>query len=105
MKALLKLAYNRRHISGGLSMIISTQKLNKIPLELRTAISGLFMFDTKNKQEIDAVWKEYIPLSRQEFAAVLQYVFDKAHNFLYLNLSLPAEKMMFKNFDRIVTEK
>ena len=103
MKGLLKLAYNRRHISGGLSMIITTQKLNRVPLELRTAISGLFFFETKNKQEIDAVWKEYISnLSRPEFNKLLDFVFDKRHNFLYLNLLLPANKMMFKNFNDII---
>ena len=101
MKGLLKLAYNRRHISGGVSMIITSQKLNKIPLELRTAASALFMFDTKNKQEIDAVWKEYINVSRADFRDILQFVFDRPHNFLYLNLALPASKMMFKNFNQL----
>ena len=104
MKGLLKLAYNRRHISGGLSIILTTQKLNKVPLELRTAISGLFAFDSKNKQEMEALWKEYITLSRDEFQKVLKFVFDKPHNFLFLNLEMPASKMMFKNFDQLVVE-
>ena len=102
MRGLLKLAYNRRHISGGLSMIITTQKLNKIPLELRTAASGIFFFDSKNRQEIDALWKEYVTLSREEFQKVLAFVFDKPHNFLYLNLELPASKMLFRNFNSLV---
>lgn len=102
MKALLKLAYNRRHISGGLSLIITTQKLNKVPLELRTAISSLYIFETKNKQEINAIWNEYITLSRSEFAKIMKFVFDKKHNFLFLNLDLPAEKMMFKNFNQLL---
>ena len=104
MQSLLKLAFNRRHISGGLSMMITTQKFNAIPLELRTASSGLFVFDTKNKQEIDAIWKEYISLPRDIFLKVLKFVFDRPHNFLYLNFELPADKMMFKGFDQIVID-
>ena len=81
--------------------MISTQKFNKVPLELRAVASGLFFFNTKNKAEIDAVFREYIGLSREEFAKVLKFVFDARHNFLFINLELPGDKSLFKNFNQL----
>ena len=81
--------------------MISTQKFNKVPLELRAVASGVFFFNTKNKAEIDAVFREYIGLTREEFMKVLKFVFDERHNFLYINLELPGDKSLFKNFNQL----
>ena len=81
--------------------MISTQKFNKIPLELRAVASGVFFFNTKNKAEIDAVFREYIGLTREEFMKVLRFVFDERHNFLYINLELPSDESLFKNFNQL----
>ena len=101
IQPMLKLIYNRRHIAGGCSVMLTTQKFNKIPLELRAVASGVFFFNTKNKAEIDAVFREYIGLSREEFQKVLKFVFDAPHNFLYVNLELPGDKSLFKNFNQL----
>ena len=85
--------------------MISTQKFNKVPLELRAVASGVFFFNTKNKAEIDAVFREYIGLTREEFIRILRFVFDEKHNFLYINLELPSEESLFKNFNQLrITE-
>ena len=105
IQPMLKLIYNRRHIGGGCSVMLTTQKFNKIPLELRAVASGIFFFNTKNKAEIDALFREYIALSREEFMKVLKFVFDAPHNFLYINLELPGDKSLFKNFNQLrITE-
>lgn len=104
MKEMLKLCFNRRHIAGGASVIITTQKYNKVPLELRTCATGIFFFNTKNKEEISTLHKELINLDKNAFIEVLEYVFDRPHNFLYLNLENNNDNMMFKNFNKIVIE-
>ena len=101
IQPMLKLIYNRRHIGGGCSIMMTTQKFNKIPLELRAVASGVFFFNTQNKSEIDALFREYISLTKDEFQEVLKYVFDAKHNFLYINLELPAELSLFKNFNQL----
>ena len=98
---MLKLVFNRRHVAGGASVIITTQKYNKVPLELRTCCSGLAFFHTKNRQEIESLHKELIGLDRKPFEKVLDYIFDAPHNFLWLNLNYPHDKMMHKNFNQL----
>ena len=102
---MLKLIWNRRHIAGGCSVMLTTQKFNAVPLQLRCAASAVIFFRTRNKAEIDAVFREYIGLSREEFMKVLRFVFDERHNFLYINLELPGDKSLFKNFNQLrITE-
>jgi len=98
---MLKLCFNRRHLAGGASVIITTQKYNKVPLELRTCATGVFFFHSKNKQEIETLHKEVVNLDIKDFHKVLEYVFDTPHSFLYLNLDEPHDKMMYKNFNAL----
>lgn len=104
MREMLKLCFNRRHIAGGASVILTTQKYNKVPLELRTCATGIFFFNTKNKQEIETLHKEFINLDKHIFQKVLEFVFDEPHNFLFLNLENNNDNMLFKNFNKIVIE-
>ena len=101
LQPMLHLLYNRRHIGGGCSIILTSQKFNKIPLEIRTVATAIFFFGTKNKQEIDTLWKEYINMSRKDFVEVLSFVFTKPHNFLYMNLEEPEKDMFYKNFNHL----
>ena len=48
---MVKICYNRRHFGLGCSLIMCTQKANKIPLELRSAMSCLVLYNTSNKVE------------------------------------------------------
>ena len=79
---LIKLLYNRRHIGNGISVILTSQKFTKIPLELRTVATGVFFFETKNKTEIDTLYDEYGNMKKPDFLKLMQYVFDKKYNFL-----------------------
>ena len=101
MPEMLKLCFNRRHIAGGASVIITTQKFNKVPKELRACATGIFFFRSKNKAEIETLHKELINLDIKDFQKVLDYIFNEDHSFLYLNLELPNEKMFFKNFNQL----
>ena len=101
---MLKLLYNRRHIGGGISILLTTQKFTKIPLELRTVATGVFFFHTKNKTEIETLFDEYGNMKKINFYKLLEYVFEKPHNFLYLNLLEPVDKMYYKNFNLLTLD-
>lgn len=102
MKPFLKLAYNRRHLGGaGVSMIVSTQKLTKIDLAIRAAASAIFFWKTQNKKEIKSFYDEFISLDYNVFLKLLDYVWDKPHNFLYIRLDVSEDDRYHKNFDLI----
>jgi GTPase SAR1 family protein len=98
-----KLIYNRRHTGGGVSLIITTQVYNKLPLNLRKCASDLVFWATSNKQEYISIYKDYINLTFENWVKLLKYVFDKnPHNFLYFKES---NKAYFKNFNLLVFEE
>ena len=101
LKPMLHLLYNRRHIGGGISVILTTQKLTKVPLELRTVASALFFFNTRNKQETETLYDEYVGFKKPQLKKVLDFVFDKPHNFLFLNFEKRHDEMYHKNFNEL----
>ena len=105
MRVMLKLLYNRRHVGKGISVIMSSQKYNKIPLEIRTVATGLFFFETKNKSEIESLYEEYGNMKKADFLKLLAYVFDKKYNFLYMNLLNPVDSMYYKIFNKLSIEE
>ena len=74
-KALAKILYNRRHItansgdeSNGVSIWLTTQAYNRIPLMLRKVANGLIAWKLKNVKEIQSIFDEYVVgLSREQF--------------------------------------
>ena len=43
-----------------------------------------------------------ILIPKKEFTDVLRYVYDKKHNFMYIDTSLPENKMIHKNFNQLI---
>jgi len=100
LRPFLKMIYNRRHLGGaGVSIIITTQKLSKIPLALRAAMSSVFLWPTSNKKEIRSTYDEFINLDYKDFESMLKYVWDSTHNFLMLRLDVHESKRYHKNLD------
>lgn len=105
LRPFLKMIYNRRHLAGrGLSVIITTQKLSKIPLALRAAMSSVFLWKTTNKKEIKSTWEEFINIAYKDFERLLQYVWDAPHNFLMLRLDTAEASRYHKNLDPVRIE-
>ena len=99
-----KIAMNRRHLcgeGGSVSIILTTQVLNKIPASIRKSASHLILFNTKNKREIDCIFDEIILIPKKDFYDIMKYVFDKKHNFLYLDINQDHNKMFHKNFNQL----
>ena len=92
----MKLLYNRRHIGGGVSIIIMTQVWNKLPLGLRKVASQLVFFNTSNKKEFQSIYDDFINIKRETFDEIIKYIFDDKHNFMFLDT---VNKQFFKNFN------
>ena len=98
-----KLIYNRRHKGGGISIIITTQVYNKLPLNLRKCASDLVFWNTSNKQEFKSIYNDYIDLTMENWMKLLKYVFkDDPHNFLWYKTN---DRMYFKNFNLLQFEE
>ena len=99
-----KVFFNRRHLAGkggSVSIIATSQTYNKIDPKLRKTASQLIFFENKNKKELDSIFDEVILIPKKEFFDVLRYVFDRPYQFLYIDTTLPDDKMMFKKFNQL----
>jgi len=109
MQQFLTLCYNRRHLSkqgkGCACIIMTTQKYNKCPKELRTVASHVIMFNSKNRKEMMDFYEELIPTSRPAFMKVCKHIFDKPHQFLYLDLTKPSDEMFHHNFNPLCVKE
>ena len=80
-----KLIFNRRHIGGGCSVIITTQIFNKLPLSLRKCATDLIIYSTSNKRELDSIFNDYINIPKNDFYNLCRYVFQKDnHQYLWI---------------------
>ena len=85
-KVLAKILYNRRHITAdggdeanGVTVWLTTQSWNRIPLMIRKVANGLIAFKLKNMKEILSIYDEFvIGLSKEQFLAILKYVYKAA---------------------------
>ena len=104
-KLLCKVLMNRRHqcgAGGSLSVWITTQVYNKVPAPVRKCASQLVLYETKNRMELDSLYNEVIVrLKKDEWYQLLQYVWDKKFNFLFLDSTKPFNQMYHKNFNNL----
>ena len=98
----MKLLYNRRHQAGGISIILATQVWNKLNLALRKVASHLVLFNSDNKKELTSIYDDFIRMPRNIYDEVIKYVFDKKHNFLFLDC---ANNLYYKNFNALLIEE
>jgi Cdc6-like AAA superfamily ATPase len=99
-----KIFFNRRHLAGAggsLSIIATSQTYNKISPKLRKTASQIVFYENKQKKEIESIFEEMILIPKQEFMDVLRYIFDKKHNFMFIDTQLPDNKMIHKNFNQL----
>lgn len=98
-----KLAMNGRHLlleHSSIQTFLVTQKIKSVPLSLRSQANQIFTFDTtKNEKEI--LRDEFMGLDKNEAKLIFDHVFDKKHNFLFINLSMPRKCQLFKNFNQL----
>lgn len=101
-KLLMKLIQNRRHYGSGACIAITTQKITKIPLSLRTGIDTIFFYkgSYNNKRETDALYTDYVQkYDKDEFADILKYIFqDPKEPYMFAFIDLKHDKI-YKRFN------
>lgn len=101
---LLTLLYNRRH-RGMFSVVIITQKFNRLDLKYRGQANGYFIFKPINKKEIDSIFNEIVDLDKPTFQKVIEYTWDKRFNFLYINKNKAPSEAYYKNLNCLKIEQ
>ena len=101
---LQKIFFNRRHLAGyggSVSIIATSQTYNKIDPKLRKTASQLIQYKPQ-KKEVENIYDDMILIPRKEFLDVLRYIYDKKHNFMYIDSQLPEHKQIHKNFNQLI---
>jgi len=102
---LQKIFFNRRHLAGAggsVSIIATSQTYNKIDPKLRKTASQLVFYENKQKKERESIFEEIILIPKQEYIDALRFIYDKKHNFMYIDTTLPENKMIHKNFNQLI---
>ena len=109
-KILCKTILNRRHCCqdpekeghAGLSIIITSQKYNMVPMALRLNMSQVIVFRTENQKELNTIKEELLgDLTKKEQDELLKIAWKDKHDFLYIDSFKPKKERYYRNFDRI----
>lgn len=93
-----RLIWNRRHLGKGTSIMLVSQRLTAIPLELRSTATGMFFFNSQNQLELEMLRREFSGLRDEEFRKVLRAVFQRPYDFMYINLA-QGRAQIYRNFN------
>ena len=89
-------AFNRRHM--GLSIFILSQSWTAIPLSVRKVFNNAFLFKT-GKREMELVFKEMVETHTDKVGDIMQTVYDKSHQYLFINFT---NQKFYKGFDELL---
>jgi hypothetical protein len=90
---------NRRHY--GAHILFVAQKLNKIPLEMRTLASHIAMFNTPHNTEWKVLDDEF-NFTSSSYSSMRRHIYRDPHDFLFLDLN---GQKMYRNFSEIISVK
>jgi hypothetical protein len=112
-KILTKTILNRRHCThnpseddqASLSIWITSQKYNMLPLSLRCNMSHVIIFKTSNKAELTAIKDELMTdLNKDQQDDVLNLAWKRPYGFLFIDVYAHRDNRYFSNFDLISIE-
>jgi DNA repair exonuclease SbcCD ATPase subunit len=95
-KKLRQLIYNRRH--KHLSIFFLVQSYKSIHKDIRKIFNNIFAFRC-SKSEFEDIFDEVVESKKKYLDDIIQIVYDKSHEFLFINLET---QNMFKGFDSLV---
>lgn len=98
-KFLLHMINNRRH--ARLSIWFAVQTYNSIPRQVRQGITDMFVFKI-NKTEMENIFSEQIEQHKELFIEILKFVFQKSHDFLYINTN---SQRLFSNWNELLIQE
>ncbi len=109
-KILCRTILNRRHCTqnnnedgkAGLSIMITSQKYNMVPMALRLNMSNIIVFRSENQRELDTIKNELLgDLTKNEQNELLKIAWQDKHDFLFIDNFKPKKERYYRNFDRI----
>ena len=109
-KILCSLLQNRRHLTqnpskdgnANLSIWMTSQKYNMLPLMLRTALSHVVIFKSSNTQEKRAIQDELMDdLNKDQQEELLDTCWNRPYGFVFIDVNAPRSKRYHSNFDLI----
>jgi len=112
-KILTKTILNRRHCThnssvesqASLSVWVTSQKYNMLPLSLRCNMSHVVVFRTTNKAELNAIKDELMTdLNPSQQDEILKLAWDRPYGFLFINVYAARDSRYYSNFDLIQVE-
>ena len=74
---------NRRHLK--LHIWCMCQNYNKMSLNIRKAISNACIFKPRNKKELNLLFDEIMPHSREEVEALAKYIWKEPFSFMFID--------------------
>jgi hypothetical protein len=99
--AMTKLFFNLRHYNASL-WVTSQRYSGAMPLNFRTNLSGMIMFNIPNQKELEKIIDENAgTVSKRQFKTIYDYCMDVPFNFMYLNFQVHQAKMFHKNFNML----
>lgn len=96
LKLLKELIFNRRHIRT--SVFFLTQTFFSVPKEIRRLFSNVFVFKV-SRGELTTIFEELVEKRKDCMMEISKLVYDKPHNFLYINTET---QRLFKGWDEII---
>jgi len=102
-----KIFFNRRHLcgaGGSCSVIATSQTYNKISPKLRKSASQFILFENRQKAEQKSIFQEIILLPEKEYFDVMKYVYNKKHNFMYIDTTRSQDDMIHKCFTKLIID-
>lgn len=100
-KLFLRIIANRRHIGGGVSIIVISQVYNLLPLVLRKMVNNLIILNPRMK-EFTLMNDEYFNLDHKNIKKIKEFFFDAKYNFM---MYCPDENIYFKNFNKVIVDE
>lgn len=91
-----KIIYNRRHLK--VHVVVLLQSYLSVPKEIRKIFTNIIMFKP-SKVEFQNLFDELFETKKDLAIDVMKLVYDKKHEYLFLNVET---QKMYKNFDEIL---
>ncbi len=96
IRLLKKLIFKHRHLR--LTICISCLLMKSIPKSLRSLVDVYVIFKPKGLNELEDYLTEIFALKNNQMLRLMDFVFDRPHNFLMYNTRHNA---YYKNFDKL----
>jgi hypothetical protein len=97
-----QMVVNSRHLN--LTIIILTQKYNKINPTIREQVDLISFYQTNNKREVETLIND-ISIDPKQFENIYKYATNNDDRNAFLHMNLMKNIKFYKKFDRIITNE